>query len=63
MNSLEAMNECVELLKEAYTPEGVVKWFDRPLQQLRWKTPLEGIISGELEEVVRIAESDGRGDS
>lgn len=56
MTPLEAMLETVDNLKPLLTDKGVVKWFNTPMQKLNWATPLEALIEGCHEDVVRVSE-------
>jgi uncharacterized protein (DUF2384 family) len=50
----------VSLLKEAWTPEGVVAWFERPRPELDGRAPLEVIDNAEYERHLLHAVREGR---
>lgn len=50
----------VSLLREAWTPEGVVAWFERPRSELDGRTPLEVIDDAKYERHLLHAVREGR---
>lgn len=56
-NEVAALKESIEHLEHAFTPRGVVQWFDRRRYQLGGRTPIQALVDGDLEEVVSLAEA------
>jgi transcriptional regulator with XRE-family HTH domain len=50
----------VSLLKDAWTPEGVVAWFDRPRAELDERSPLDVIENADYERYLIHAAREGR---
>lgn len=57
---LRLVTRLVALLRRAWTPEGVVAWFDRPRRELEGKAPIEVLDDPRFEQALMTAVRQGR---
>ncbi len=57
---LYLVTKLVSLLKEGWTPEGVVAWFGRPRPELDSRAPLDVIDDADYERHLLLAAREGR---